>query len=382
MSLKEQVPNVYGVGINSVGSYRVSGVPHISSLTIADLEEKVVSFPDVTKNIILNKTSTGGEARVYFVPKGTQKKALQFNDLSPTDGFIDNFFTIPLGVGEQDTFTFSMWFKANVARNGQNAILYSPGGSHGPSQTMKIMSLQASNPSAGARFRTQLKDRVLGNTTPQLDVTLPYYNQTEFVHYLISVGSTKYEVYVNGSKHGSSGVSIPNGIDDMPNIQFPRAMATPLTLAQFTFWDKPLDSNEVSELYNNGHYLNPQSHSAATNLSSWFIFDNTVASNPDTSTKVFDRVGNLTGSVINSGGQSNSATYVDGPGNFQTGSTSITNMHYLTLTDDRPTMTLNCKCKEIYLMATGSSQTVNVTANLTNIPASKMFALTGSGIDE
>ena len=44
MSLKEQVPNVYGVGIKAL-ALTVSGVPHISSLTIADPAEEVVSFP-------------------------------------------------------------------------------------------------------------------------------------------------------------------------------------------------------------------------------------------------------------------------------------------------------------------------------------------------
>ena len=381
MSLKEQVPNVYGVGINNVGSYRVSGVPHISQQTIADLAEEKISFPSVTKNIVLNKTSTGGETRVYFVPKGTQKKALRFNDTTPSDGLTDNFFAIPLGIAQGDTFTFSIWFKINTPQNGAISLLRSPGGANTQTMSMKIVNLNASNPSATVTFRTTLKGGS-GVNPPRTDVAVSDNIQTEFVNFLLSVDSNEFRIYVNGSDHGVGSVSLPNGIDDINTLEFPRADSSPITLGQFTLWDKALSTNEVSELYNNGHYLNPQSHSAATSLSSWFIFDNTVSSNPDTDTQVFDRIGTLTGSITTPGGQSNSVTYVDGPGNFQTGSTSITNQHYLTLTDDRPTMTLNCKCKEIYLMATGSSQTVSVTANLTNIPASKMFALTGSGIDE
>ena len=90
----------------------------------------------------------------------------------------------------------------------------------------------------------------------------------------------------------------------------------------------------------------------------------------------------MTGSVLLGSGQTTSARYVDGFGNFQTGSTVIAGGHYISLTDARPSITLNCKCNKIFLASTGSSQTVSVTANMTHIPSGNMFALTGSGIDE
>ena len=382
MALKEQVSNVYGAGLRNVGSYQVSGAPHITTKTISDLAETSITFPQVTKDITINKTSAGGETRVHFLTKGTQKKALEFRDTTPPDGTTDDLFSIPINTGEQETFTFSFWFKINSPVTGQISLWQSPGGGHGATQSTKIVSLNASQPTAAVTFRNQVKDRVIGAGTSRLDTVATNFSQLEYNNYVVSIAATEYKVYINGQDHGAGALSLPNGVSEMPNLHFPRNFTSPISLAQFTLWDKALSSAEVLELYHSGHYLNPQLHSAASNLDHWFVFDNTLSSNPDTTSQIFDRVGTLTGSITTQAGQTNSVAFVDGPGNFQTGSTVITNMHYLSLDDANPSVTLNCKCNKIFLTATGSAQTVNVIANMTHIASGSMYALTGSGIDE
>lgn len=58
--------------------------------------------------------------------------------------------------------------------------------------------------------------------------------------------------------------------------------------------------------------------------------------------------------------------------------------HYLSLTENRDSITFNVKCKEIYIsLASGAENgDFELVAELTNIKTREMFALTGSGLTE
>jgi hypothetical protein len=58
--------------------------------------------------------------------------------------------------------------------------------------------------------------------------------------------------------------------------------------------------------------------------------------------------------------------------------------HYFTLEDKKDNVTLNSKCKEIYLsvLSSGSDGSFELVADLTGIKAKEMFALTGSGLTD
>ncbi len=55
--------------------------------------------------------------------------------------------------------------------------------------------------------------------------------------------------------------------------------------------------------------------------------------------------------------------------------------NYIELAKDE-TITLNAKCKEVYLSAVGGEIRWKLYASLTEIPKERMYALTGSGISE
>jgi len=61
---------------------------------------------------------------------------------------------------------------------------------------------------------------------------------------------------------------------------------------------------------------------------------------------------------------------------------TIAGIHYVTLGDLNSSLTMNIKCKEIFLSAPGGDATFEMFAELTGINPSGMFPLTGSGIDE
>jgi len=69
MALKEQVRNVYSVGLNNVGSYQVSGIPWVtgSDSLAADSEHKIV-FPYVARSVsVVNQSSN--PLRIHFNSK-------------------------------------------------------------------------------------------------------------------------------------------------------------------------------------------------------------------------------------------------------------------------------------------------------------------------
>ena len=78
--LKEQVPNVYSVGVRNVASYLVSGQPYLTGSfidgsvnSIAAGAELKVQLPRVTKSLTLWNYSSGANTklRLTFVPTGS-----------------------------------------------------------------------------------------------------------------------------------------------------------------------------------------------------------------------------------------------------------------------------------------------------------------------
>lgn len=74
----------YGVGLSNVGSYQVSGIPFVSgSITVVkDAAPTQISFPDVTKRIIVSVKNGSNDVRVGFSANGVSN---------------GNFFTLSSG---------------------------------------------------------------------------------------------------------------------------------------------------------------------------------------------------------------------------------------------------------------------------------------------
>ena len=64
MALKNQVANVYGVGINNVGSYQVAGRPFCMTGSVT--EEDEITFPQVTKQVTVMNRDSSNDIYVYF----------------------------------------------------------------------------------------------------------------------------------------------------------------------------------------------------------------------------------------------------------------------------------------------------------------------------
>jgi hypothetical protein len=79
MALKEQVPNVYSVGLHNVGSYQVSGRPYLSgsatTATIGSVIQGHYAFPSVSKTITVTNNDSSNDAIVSFAPMLDAEKA-------------------------------------------------------------------------------------------------------------------------------------------------------------------------------------------------------------------------------------------------------------------------------------------------------------------
>jgi len=70
----------YGVGLNNVGSYQMSGMPFISGSILvpesASATFEVITFPRVTKSITVRNDNADGQVmRVAFTPGGLKDRA-------------------------------------------------------------------------------------------------------------------------------------------------------------------------------------------------------------------------------------------------------------------------------------------------------------------
>ena len=91
--------------------------------------------------------------------------------------------------------------------------------------------------------------------------------------------------------------------------------------------------------------------------------------------------------VINSGSSGNGELRIhfnsSSAGNVHDGPAASANYplmhHYITLSDVGDSVTLNTKCKEIYITSIGT-QGFELFAELTGIPTGSMYDLTGSGL--
>ena len=85
----------YRVGLNHVGSYQVSGTPHLTSSTFPqnDTESFRFTFPNVTKRITFKSTATNNDARIHFAPY-TASVAFGYTNEASSSA---NYFTLVTG---------------------------------------------------------------------------------------------------------------------------------------------------------------------------------------------------------------------------------------------------------------------------------------------
>lgn len=410
-------------GLQNVGSYQVSGKPFVTASTVTDGAEQQIEFPEVSNNITVKLDSSAGS--------GTNYNSLRLSGsvIVKTEDII--FST------DDNEYTWSLWFSGseefvttpqavntlNIVGFGHNSF----GGAvalHQDAGKRIQFTYNTLTDGTGGTF-SQIRTgvcpkgwifivagvRKLSATSVSGYIKI-YYDHTYADNNTISqtgIENGNYYYYKATTIFGSVGatfVDINNysaGAENEAKIGSRIAWGASVQIEDRFYRDVILWNGDVSSdtatLYNNGDYYDFSNYTAVDKLA-WFKPDNlslgsiesgaTVTnfgisgSNWENNSAAFD-----VGEIVNISGEAPFADVAGSGGELRvhfrsTGSLPnvATNKHYWTLDSQNESITMNVKSKELYLSADGGDCDYSVEAELTNIPSSRMFQHTGSGVDE
>ena len=369
----------YTAGLHNVGSYRVAGRPYITGSSVAASSSLKVSFPQVTKQIQVKKTNAGGELRVHFgsldndalAAKGTMDFRTADNAFSIPDGGATSFAFWISGSDGIDTFNTNENFIALQNEAGDNVIEFRPKSKSGTNGRFQVTSTDTAGGAYHSFSRAStdifangwnhfilafnggvngaIKIYHNGNTTPLVNT------QGQTANPL--TGSTKFVLF--------------NGID------FDKVVG----VDEVAVWGAELTGDDVTALYNSGRKADPRTIQSA-NLKLWYQFgDNKNDVIDGANTVIRDSSGNNDdlNDLTNFGG-SDELFRVFGP--FHATNNVYRNFHFWPLASSGDTVTLPVKCKDVFISSVTTDQDFQLVSSLTEIPAARMYELSGSGVDE
>tara|TARA_Y100000592_G_scaffold41056_1_gene65015 strand:+ start:1332 stop:2537 length:1206 start_codon:yes stop_codon:yes gene_type:complete len=392
-------------GLQNVGSYQVSGKPFVTASTVTDGAEQQIEFPEVSNSITVKLDSAGGFT----------KSILEVGDEGTDDGVSDSWnaqgsiVTDPsaIAASSPDGFTVSLWIRTPPAspnqKTGAFSVNFFPSGGR---QRGFIFRTRHSHKRFGYNYYLYpTNDNIAtGEVAPfsGVDYFHSYdYNEIYNVVFALSGGAVSthdktISIYVNGSLVESH-INSTYGTyyaGQLSNMQLNRTDGSSLDFLNIAIWTKCFNESEVQSLYDSENtYVDPTTVNSS-DLRNNFIFD---PSNGDTTTSINDTLGSFSidvpGASLGSDGVGlanyQTVTFGGAGGELRvhfrsTGSLPnvATNKHYWTLDSQNESITMNVKSKELYLSADGGDCDYSVEAELTNIPSSRMFQHTGSGVDE
>ena len=336
----------YNVGLQNVGSYQVSGRPWCKHFTTTAGEITYVPFPNVTESIWAHFEENGVGNQIQLAFTDNLRRGL---DMSNSNDYYSASIS---GLLE---FSVSFWIKpasASVAR-----LLEFVGG---PADTR----LQG-RPAGVLRF--------LINNVPQ-DSAAGVYDTDTWLNIIVVMSGISSKVYANGVKVIDNPETV--GIVPYTGINFGSTGSNYDDIYDdATLISKALSDDEALEIYNNGAHIELDSLSFSSDLvSHWAFEDNNYKdyySVPDTTSTIYDRI------------SSNNLTFAGaGTPTFTAGRAidfAFAN-HKISLINHTE-IHLPFKTKGL-LFYSSHVDDFSLFASLTSIPASRMYDLTGPGIDE
>ncbi len=367
--------NIYTAGLQNAGSYRVSGQPFIKRQTINAGEEVKIEFPYVAKNVIVkipnppNKAVIGDPGQSRFMTA----------DPGPSGGVYDLGSQNVPGGSSGGNFTISFWYKESQTWTSNGRILHL---------------VRSNTRTADFRMKgsgTPNKYQWIGVAAGGSTTSGPPNGQTNWYRVTLTQLTGATTVY-----HDATSVhTYASNFDHFDDIQLPPNTTAAVTSSfdELMVFNSGMTQAQVDELHNSGEYFNPNRHSLSANLVTWHTGDD-PRDGIDTGQKIHDLAGaDQPFNLLSSGDNS----FTTGPWTTQTtgkvrvhtlstgsasGANIVSNNHFKELQGYGQSYSMPMKSKEIYISAVDAQVTVEIIAELTNIPTGRMYALTGSGIDE
>lgn len=337
----------YNVGLQNVGSYQVSGRPWCKHIESNNGLNGYISFPNVTKNLWAHfeENSPNHFVKLAFCEP---RRAVSFTGTS--DHYSTTFSS---GL---DELTISLWFNTGANITSKRIIDFD-GVLNTGVRTGHVADLRIVVDGAAQIPSTQVVLDV--NTWYNLSLVLKSGESKIYLNGELKATSTKtFSTPLTGFEIGDSGGA---GLDGMYD--------------EIAMFSQALSDSEVEQIWNSGSKLNV-SHSSL--ISYWAFEDNyykTFYATPDTATLINDRVSN-NNLEIDPNPPGSTPIFVDGHLIY-----NALESHNVKL-DGHTQIELPFKCKGVFYSFDGSNESFSLYSSLTNIPASRMYELTGPGIDE
>lgn len=347
----------YSVGLQNVGSYQVAGRPWLKDLSLGSGNKVLLEFPSVTREIhICNDHNAQGTSHVLEIMFCEPKRALNFIG-TPTTYYQSDISSLALTEA-----SISIWLNIEtISITRLFEIIHSDGGS----TRMQIHDI------ATPEIRLFVNDAQVNVVL----VAFPFLNN-EWINVTATIKDGESKLFINGQQ------IVPTN-----QTSFSDTLATLNLGADRTNFDgvydnaaifsRALTEAEVSEVYNDGLFKDPRSTSISSDIVGLWDFEDNQYKNfystADTTSIINDRISNNNLSII---GNPADVEFVDGQ--------LIQNAearHKFQLVGQEQ-ITMECKTKQVFLSCPNGATVLSVCASLTNIPASRMYELTGPGIDE
>lgn len=336
----------YSVGLQNVGSYQVAGVPWLKDLNLTSGDKVLLEFPSVTREIhICNDHNSGGIGHILEVMFCEPKRAISFN--ATAEYYSTTFSSL-------SELTVSIWVKTGTTVSNQRIIDFEPVAGAGTGIRTDGSSIIRIVVDGTATSGTTV---ITADTWYNFTLVLKNGDSKLFVNGQLELTSTNPFASANGFQIGDNGAGV--NLDG--------------TYDEVALFSSALTNQEVQSLWNDGGMIQA-THSSL--VSYWAFEDNnykTFYSTPDALVAVLDRVSGNNLTLI---GLVTNVSFVDGR--------LIENAearHKIQLVGQEQ-ITMECKTKQVFLSCPNNATLASVCASLTNIPASRMYDLTGPGIDE
>lgn len=348
--------NTYKVGLHNVGSYQVSGRPWLKSNTIADEEVQYYLLPNVSKTLhVCNDHNAASHDMLVAFPE--PRMAANLFDTG-NNNFTATFDSL-------ETLTLSVWFKFENTTN---------------TRLLDLTDLADNSLVRVQNAGNKLKLSVNGTFgVPPAYQTGNIIVANQWHHIVVTVSKTNStaKLYFDGAFQGTVAVAISDGVKKIALGHYNGTNFDGLYSDIFLF-DDELGATEAADLFNGVGNINPREHSRASNLISWWAFENNAHKNyftpADTGTTVFDRISsnNLT---LLSGGGGTPLT----PVTYEIGrhASSIFNENKCYILSGQEQADFNFKTSLVAVKAVGGSLGYSIYGSLTGIPASR---LRGTGL--
>jgi hypothetical protein len=362
----------YTTGLRNVGSYLAAGSPYVTSSTVSSGTEEEIAFPRVTDNISVKMDSVVYNSLFLSASDGG---SLYYHSAAST--------TAADSAGR----TLSVW----ISGSGQDSA--------NPADNGIVVSAGINNTKMTIREKNTLLQFLVQTS---VGVKIPFSAggvvPTGWIHIAAVAEDNRAELYINGeskSKLTGTWTTIGADIENGLVVGAPTNFDGGWKFRDAIHWDAALSDAQVLALYQASGSYGDAAFSVANKIA-WLKptgADGLLAPPRLTNFKntgdasIFTLQQSSSGEIIQISSDSPFAASSGGQLRVHYRSTGslpnvANNKHYWTLSSEDEDIKMNIKTKEIYLSAVNGDCDFSIQADMTNIPAARMYQHTGSGVDE